>query len=279
MFGYITAYKDQMKEEDQKTYEAYYCGLCRTLGKRFGKKSQLILSYDLVFLAILINGLYEEPETQEESFCILKGHKVLIKETDALSYAADINLLLSYQNYRDQVHDSASKKAVLAVRLLKKSYEETKQRYERQTKALEQYMKALSACEAERDENPDRGANLTGEMLQEVFLMRDDEYARYLRPLFYYLGKFIYLSDAYQDVEKDAESGDYNPYAALQNDPAFDDRVLSHLESVMGECVRSFEMLPLFRHRAILQNILYAGVWLNASKTRQERLNRKKDVF
>ena len=44
-----------------------------------------------------------------------------------------------------------------------------------------------------------------------------------------------------------------------------------HLESVMGEAAASFEKLPIFRHREILRNILYAGVWLGYQKAVKER--------
>ena len=272
MFGYITPYKEQLSEEDRMVYESYYCGLCRVLGKKFGPLSQLVLAYDPVFLAILTNGLYEHEESRKGGFCIYKGRKVQRTGAPDLSYAADMNLMLSYHNYVDQVHDSAKKTAKRAVKLLARPYRKTAEKYPRQRQALEQYMKALSAYEKAPDDNPDQAANLTGIMLSEVFLEREDEWQETLRRLFFYMGKFIYLADAYADVFDDAASGSYNPYAAFREREDFDEYVRRHLESVMAECARSFEMLPVFRHREILRNILYAGVWTSYSTIRLERM-------
>ena len=277
MFGYVTPYKEQLSEEDKTIYESYYCGLCRSLGRKFGPLSQLILAYDPVFLALLSNGLYEREESLQGGICIYKGRKVQRTETMDLLYAADMNLMLSYHNYIDQVHDSASKTARRAVKLLRRPYERTAERYPRQRQALETYMKQLSAYEKAPDDNPDYAANLTGTMLSEVFLEREDEWKEILQRLFFFLGKFIYLTDAYADVFEDAEAGSYNPYRTISARVDFDDYVRRHLESVMAECARAFEMLPLFRHREILRNILYSGVWTSYSTVRHARMNQSEN--
>lgn len=59
MFGYVRAVTPVLAPEEARRYEAVYCGLCRTLGERYGKTAQLILNYDFVFLAILL----ARPET------------------------------------------------------------------------------------------------------------------------------------------------------------------------------------------------------------------------
>jgi len=276
MFGYLTAYQEQLSEEDKKTYQSYYCGLCRTLRSRYGLKSEIILTYDLVFLALLINGLYEEKEEGKTSFCALKAKKVPLISTEALIYAADMNLLLAYHNYRDQVYDSSSKKARQAVRLLKKDYERMIVNYPRQKAAVETYMKDLGQAEKENSDNPDLLANMTGKMLAEVFLRQEDEFSGYLRPLFYQIGKYIYLADAYVDIIDDLKDNHYNPYSKLFSSPDFEEKAQQHLSYVMADAAASFEMLPLFRHREILRNILYAGVWIRVGKAQSERKSKGK---
>lgn len=261
MFGYLTPYKQQFSEEDAASYSAYYCGLCETLGSKFGVKSELILQYDLVFLAILYNGLYEDEDPSHTALCPVKLKKKERKQAPSLGYAADMNLLLAYHNYRDRALDSNSKAARAAVRSLKKEYAATADAYPRQKAAVETYMKKLGAWEKDPDDNPDEAANYTGEMLQEVFLMKEDEFARYLRPMFFSLGKFIYLIDAFCDVFEDEKTGSYNPYAYIAHDEDFEEKVHRHLESIMSECASYFEMLPIFKYRDILRNIIYSGVW------------------
>ncbi len=261
MFGYLTPYKKQLSEEDAQSYQSYYCGLCETLGSHFGAKSELILQYDLVFLAILYNALYEEDDPVHSRICPVKMKKKDRKQAPSLHYAADMNLLLAYHNYRDRAMDSGSKAAKAAVKSLKKEYEKTADAYPRQKEAVEKYMKKLAAWEKEPGDNPDEAANYTGEMLQEVFLLKEDEFSRYLRPMFFSLGKFIYLIDAFCDVFEDEKTGNYNPYASYAHDEDLEEKVRRHLESVMSDCASYFEMLPIFKYRDILRNIIYSGVW------------------
>ena len=79
MFGYLTPYKKQLSEEDAQSYQSYYCGLCETLGSHFGSKSELILQYDLVFLAIC-QLLYSSGAISEviTSVCSIFGLVIMV---------------------------------------------------------------------------------------------------------------------------------------------------------------------------------------------------------
>ena len=59
-------------------------------------------------------------------------------------------------------------------------------------------------------------AGLTGDMLGEIYAWRDDDYSDELRYLGYHIGKFIYLMDAYSDLEKDSKNKDYNPFITME---------------------------------------------------------------
>ena len=59
MFGYVIANKDIMTEEQEARYRACYCGLCHALHKRHGSLSRLTLTYDMTFLVLLLNSMYE----------------------------------------------------------------------------------------------------------------------------------------------------------------------------------------------------------------------------
>ncbi len=271
MFGYLTAYQQGLGEEDRRIYQGYYCGLCRTLSEQYGRKSALVLAYDPVFLAILYSDLYDGTETVLDRRCLYKGAKVPVVRTESLSFSADINLMLAFHNYSDQVYDSRKKRALRAVHFLEKEYRRTAERHPEKDGMLREYMEALHECERRNSDNPDEAGNLTGAMCREVFLLREDEYAKYLRPMFFYLGKFVYLLDAFSDLPKDRRSGNYNPYMKLDAEPDCSEMVLAHLESVMGACTEAFEKLPLITHRDILRNILYAGVWIGYRKAAEER--------
>ena len=65
MFGYITVNKKQLSDEQIKTYQEYYCGLCRKLKQDYGKRGQLVLTYDMTFLIVLLSGLYEPDDEKK----------------------------------------------------------------------------------------------------------------------------------------------------------------------------------------------------------------------
>ena len=68
MFGYININQKELSEESKKIYQAYYCGLCQKLKTNCGTKGQMLLSYDLTFLIVLLTGLYEPDPGIPESF-------------------------------------------------------------------------------------------------------------------------------------------------------------------------------------------------------------------
>ena len=45
MFGYVRPPQD-LPEEEQKRFGRVYCGLCHTLGERYGTAARFILNYD-----------------------------------------------------------------------------------------------------------------------------------------------------------------------------------------------------------------------------------------
>ena len=59
-FGYVRAVTAVLPPEEQARYRAVYCGLCKTLGERYGKAAQLTLNYDFVSFWLLLLALPEE---------------------------------------------------------------------------------------------------------------------------------------------------------------------------------------------------------------------------
>ena len=102
--------------------------------------------------------------------------------------------------------------------MFEKDYQRIKINYPRQTNAIEQYMEKLATYEAEKQTNIDLVAGLTGEMLGEIFAWKQDEWYDELKTLGFYLGKFIYLMDAYEDRDKDEKKDSYNPLRYLDTE-------------------------------------------------------------
>ena len=142
--------------------------------------------------------------------------------------------------------------------------------------ALERYLTQLAAAEERRETNIDLVAGLTGEMLGEIFDWRQDEWSEELRCFGFYMGKFIYLMDAYEDCEKDRKSKRYNILSFISKDAEYETYCRQLLISMMAECAKSFERLPIFQHADILRNVLYSGVWTRYEYVQLKR--RKKEL-
>ena len=264
MFGYVIPNQGELKVRELKEYRAWYCGLCQRLQKDHGILGRISLNYDMTFLVVLLTGLYE-PDTQTGEFtCMMHPMKKRqLRENDIQSYAAQMNDLLAYYNLLDDWKDDHNYTKKTIASMFEKDYQRIKINYPRQTNAIEQYMEKLATYEAEKQTNIDLVAGLTGEMLGEIFAWKQDEWYDELKTLGFYLGKFIYLMDAYEDRDKDEKKDSYNPLRYLDTEDEQEYETLCRLmmTSMISECAKSFERLPILLHADILRNILYSGVW------------------
>lgn len=264
MFGYVNADKKEMTDEERSTYQAYYCGLCRELKRQAGAGAQICLNYDITFLAILLSGLYEPDEVTEPFRCRLHPTKKrFFHESEVMQYAASMNIVLSYykllDDYQDDHKTSRKKIANRFEPVIKRVCEE----YPRQTQAIEDFVRDLSDAEYRQEDNLTVLSALSGDMLGELFCYKEEDvWNESLRSMGYYLGKFIYLLDAYDDMEKDRKNHSFNPMLrAIDKDPSYDAFCRQVLVSLIAECTKEFERLPILKNASILRNILYSGIW------------------
>ena len=265
MFGYININQNELKVKDFNLYRAYYCGVCQALRKRLGTAGRLALSYDMTFLAILLDGLYDLDSRKEKRRCaphMIGKHDSL--EGDACSYAADMNILLAYDNLEDKWFDSKNPGAKAGALLIKKKRDRIAGLYPRQAHAVETYIQKLHEAEAAGESDIDAVSGLTGEMLAEIFAFREDEWKDTLKKMGFFMGKFVYLADAYEDLDADKKSGNYNPFAI--NNIAREETGRKILTMMAAEAADAFEALPIDKNIDILRNIIYSGIWLRINK-------------
>ena len=111
--------------------------------------------------------------------------------------------------------------------------------------------------------------------MAEIFAWRQDEWETELRKIGFFLGKFIYLMDAYEDMEQDAKNGSYNVFLLKKKEEesseAFEEDARQILQLMMAECSKAFEKLPILENVEILRNILYSGVWCRYEMARRKK--------
>ena len=261
MVGYLIAAASSLTEEERIRYKATYCGLCRTLKDRHGQISRLTLNYDMTFLILLLQSLYEPEEKSGVETCI--AHPREKREwwrSEISDYAADMNVALAYLNRLDDWRDDGSVLALAESGILKKAYQETAEKYPRQCAAMEQSIMELSYLEKNGIEDPDAAAATFGHLLGSVFVWREDRWQEPLYRLGDSLGRFIYLLDAAVDLEKDAYKDSYNPfrkYYGLDNEERFRDI----LKIFLADAIIQFDFLPLVKDVGLMKNILCSGLW------------------
>lgn len=263
MFGYVTINPSELKMKDYQRYQSYYCGLCQSLKKQHGRRGQVLLNYDMTFLVILLSGLYEGKTSKGKKRCIVhpfKSHSMLVNEFT--EYAADMNILMAYHHFIDDWKDKHSILKWCAAKMLNGRRKKIEDRYQRQGKAIRSCIQRLTKYEIQGETNLDLVSGCMGEMLAELFVYRNDIWESSLKRMGFYLGKFIYLMDAYDDLGEDRRSGNYNPFLKYSNKKNFQEYVESILNMMMAECSKSFERLPIIKNVDILRNILYSGVWV-----------------
>ncbi|NLZ83589.1 MAG: hypothetical protein GX915_07990 [Clostridiales bacterium] len=276
MFGYVNIYKAELKMKHYDKYKAYYCGLCRTLKKKYSPLGQLTLSYDMTFLVILLTSLYEDPMQLSKHRCIAHPTKKRsMLQNDISEYVADMNIALTYYHLLDDWQDEKSIIGLTGSTLLKGYYKRIRKEYPRQCKAIEKGLKTLRDCEERNEANIDVVSRCFGEMMAEVFDYKEDLWGEGLRKIGFYLGKFIYIMDAYDDLEEDIEKKQYNPLVEMSKDKDFDEKVKAMLTLVLSESTAEFEMLPCLIDVEILRNILYEGVWSKYLNKQKEKVANK----
>ena len=274
MFGFVTASCKELTKEQSDRYGGVYCGICRQIRDSASQGARLGLSYDMAFLALLLTSLYEPEETSGPLHCAAHPfRKRDWVDNEFIRYAADMNVALAYYKAMDDWFDDRNPAANIMANVFGKTMPSLLKMYPRQCGAIESCIGELSALEADNCPNPDETANTFGRLMGELLVYREDIWSPILRDLGRHLGRFIYLADAAVDYRADKKKNKYNPFLAMGTGEDWP-RWEEYLVQAMGRCTHEFEKLPLVQDKALLDNILYSGVWMNyrgkGAKVREE---------
>lgn len=276
MFGYIIVNKQELKFREFDCYQSCYCGLCQNLKQRYGRLGQMTLSYDMTFIIMLLSSLYEADTKLDKCKCIahpFEAHPT--RQNVFTDYAADMNILLSYYKCLDDWTDEKKLTKKAAALALRKRNERITQRYPQKAERVFTLLEHIHLYEKTQESNLDLASGCFGEIMSEICAYRQDEWEEDLRRMGFFLGKFIYLMDAYEDMEKDTKSGNYNVFLIRKKQAAsqeeFEKGAYTVLKMMMAECSRAFEKLPIIENVEILRNILYSGVWCRYELVQRKR--------
>lgn len=271
MFGYVTPRRGDLLVREHEFYRAAYCGVCRAIRKKTGPLSSLLLSYDMVFLALCRMAVTDPHIVMRRRRCPAHPFKrrPCLEENEALEFAAAASAVLTVEKLEDDRRD-ASLHRRLRARLLLPIFRRAARRaaLPELLASTRESLARLSAIEEARTASVDAPAHEFGELLGAVFAegLTEDNRETFFR-VGYHLGKFIYAADALDDLREDAACGDYNPYLLSFGEAAFRDgipegcRTALYLElSALAEAIEAVSFDGREAVEGIIKNIVYLGL-------------------
>ena len=265
MFGYVRPVEGELSGEERKRYQAAYCGLCHAIGERCGFLARLTLNYDFALLAMLF--LPGEPALCERRCTAHPFHKRQVCPGCAgLELAADESVILAWQKLRDDARDKGligGLPARLAAWALGRAYRKAARLRPEFDRRVSEQLARLHALEEERSPSIDRAADtFAGILKAAVPPGLEERRTRVLEQLLYHLGRWIYLVDAWDDLEEDREGGRYNPLAerfggAPEEQAGYVRTTLTHSVKL---AISAFQLEDFGSWGPIIENILYRGL-------------------
>ncbi len=295
MFGYVTCDKAELKMKDWERYNAYYCGVCKSIGARYGQIPRMALTFDAAFIALLLAGLTEPEDyslSKERCLAHPVKEKLVVREM-AVDYAADVMLLLAYYKMEDDRQDEHSVKAAAAARCLRGAKRQIEQVRPDLGGVLAAQLARQTALESQQCASCDEAADPTGRIMEAILTGGQNAVRtagreasgsralqaeqRVLAQFGYQMGRWIYLVDAADDLAEDIASGGYNPFkerflydSSAETKEDFSKRVHDDAERILLSCLAdmagSLDLLEIRRHTDIIKNIVQFGLLRQTDK-------------
>lgn len=275
MFGYLDIERDKLQKGQQGLWQTFMCGLCFSTKKAFGNVPRMFISNDVNFFNVLFHSVLDADVGIENGRCFSHPIKkrALLKTNDLTDKLAVANVLLTYWNLYDDVVDDNSRKKKAALSLFKKPYAKAKKQFEELDNVLDVRYNELRKYEQSDCASVDIVSHSFAQLSQEFCnLILGDNSSEYAQTLCYNVGKWIYLIDALDDVEKDIKRNSYNVFVKCYNvskvkelETHFDE-IQFLMYSVLNRIAQSFNDLNLTKYTCILQNVIYDSI---RNKTKQ----------
>lgn len=277
MFGYVKPDKPELKIKDYETYKAIYCSLCRTLGKEYGLLARFLLTYDAAFYALLKKSvLQEKPDCAYKGVCRFNPlKKCNYIDTDSyLKDAAALTVIMFYYKVLDNINDGKPLKR-LASRLV---YPYIKIKFNKAVKKYSKYNNIIKVStdeqvriENEKTDSIDIAAHPTAVSLQKILSdgIKDETQKRIVERIGYCLGRWVYLMDAFDDLENDIKAGAYNPFALKYkldksfltgDNKAIEDDIIKSIRLTANETGLALELLDKNCYKPLIENIIFDGM-------------------
>jgi len=268
MFGYLIADRNNLTEEEFSQYRAAYCGICARLRENGLLRGTVALSYDLVFLWMVLTSMYEPESVSDHHRCPVHPFRGAdMTENKFSRYCADIGTILAYYKALDDWRDDRDVVKMAVSKLLSSSFEDASARLPRQSRTIKESLDRISMLEEAQSEDIDALCNSFGTLLGEIFVFdEDDHWSPHLRAFGESVGRYLYLLDAVVDLEDDISKKRYNPL--IQSRTATEEWQNSALDLFLGDISELYNYLPLVQYTSVISSVIYSGM---TEKLREKR--------
>lgn len=270
MFGYIKVYKPELKMKEFEMYKGIYCSLCKQLGKSYGLFSRFILNYDLTFLSMFLLATNEQESKFEKShcsFCCSKKCVCCEIPDKSLEFAAAITILTAYHKVLDNFNDGNFLKKLESALLMpyfKIKYKNATKKFPEISEKINRQMSKQKETEKSGTSSIDKAADASAEALGEIIASNFASPQKEIAYRFgYCLGRFVYICDALDDLEKDFKSNSFNAILNSNPNTSFNEireKSLNLLDITADELAKAYELIEFNRYKSILDNIVYYGL-------------------
>jgi hypothetical protein len=233
---------------------------------------RLTVNYDIVFLTLLGHNYEDLNPVFEKGHCPVHPLvKVEYVKNDAVAEkVCDVSAILGYYKACDNAIDERGKGAAKTV--LKRFYRKAAKRLPRFDAAVKSGYEKLRGYELQGAD-----INITSECFGSALMAAGDAVTdkcdRNLRELLFYVGKWIYVIDALDDVAEDFEKHNFNPF--LRDVKCLDDIFYDELEKkgrmLCYDCIdritAAYNSMNIAVSEGALSNIVYRGF-----KSRTEKI-------
>lgn len=263
--------KPNMFIKDFTMYKAFYCGLCKTIGKNCSQMMRFSTNYDITFLDVLAHAVFDKQVEIVNEGCVLNPlkKKSIVVGDEITKKVVDINnILLHYKCVDDIVDNKSVFKKIVDKLILRRHYKKSKNKFKELDNIISKQYDELRVMEKENcgtiDAVCDKFANIMSAIGKEVFQDKVDDN---LNVIMYNIGKHIYIADAIDDIQDDFEKGKYNMflvgYSFISREQFLKDKN-EQLNFLLGACVgainEAFDNLKFNKFDGVLTNIFWYGL-------------------
>jgi hypothetical protein len=270
MFGYVQPYKPELKMKEYDAFQGYYCGLCKAIRDKYTHAARFMLNYDCAVLSLLLSSLSDEMPGVCRERCIASPlKKKTVVHASPAEYAATVNVLLGWGKLKDSVRDEKKLSARALLILYWRVFRRARRDNAQLTAVFDERLDALHQLEMQKSDSVDAVASEFAHLLAAVFSSAPHTAPQQKKPLWHFgynLGRWIYIADAVDDIDKDNKSGAYNVFlqrgcadiAALKK--KIQEEAAFNLNISLAEACKAYELLDIKRDKPLLDNIMYLGL-------------------